>query len=330
MPQIAPTLASFRFTTDELPVGERATAVSRLRDRGLLPLKPLADHVVHVRIAKCFLPGVGILSGTLAGLRQEAAAQTQGITDDLFFAVNLTGRSVVVQRQREITLEDGNAVLLSCGDGNFSVARPEPTRFIGLRVPRRYLAPLVAGLDDRTMVQIPTGAQPVKLLTGYLAALGDLQDIASPSMSRVVAGHVHDLMALSIGPTFDAATAAQGSVRAARLQAIKSDIFENIEDGTLTVTAVAARHGVTPRYVHKLFELEGMTFTQFILELRLDRAHRMLRDERLLARTITAIAYDVGFNDLSHFNRVFRRRYHATPSDIRTMKPPDRHQAPAK
>src|SRR5215813_11170585 len=289
MPQAAPTLASFRFTTDELPLGERAMAVRKLRERGLLPLEPLADHVVHVRIAKRFLPGVGILSGTLAGLRQEAAAQTQGVSDDLFFAVNLTGRSIVVQRQQEIMLGDGYAVLLSCANGNFSVARPEPARFVGLRVPRRYLAPLVAGLDDRTMVQIPAGAQPFKLLTSYLAALGDLQDIASPSTARIVAGHVHDLMALSIGPTLDAAAAVQGSVRAARLRAIKSDIVENIEHGMLTVAAVAARHGVTPRYIHKLFECEGTTFTRFILELRLDRAHRLLRDERLLARTITSI-----------------------------------------
>ena len=35
------------------------------------------------------------------------------------------------------------------------------------------------------------------------------------------------------------------------------------------------------------------------------------------ARTIGAIAYDSGFGDLSYFNHAFRRRYGATPSDIR-------------
>jgi AraC-like DNA-binding protein len=33
--------------------------------------------------------------------------------------------------------------------------------------------------------------------------------------------------------------------------------------------------------------------------------------------SITAIAFDAGFGDLSYFNRTFRRRYGATPSDIR-------------
>jgi AraC-like DNA-binding protein len=36
-----------------------------------------------------------------------------------------------------------------------------------------------------------------------------------------------------------------------------------------------------------------------------------------LKRGISSIAYDVGFGDLSYFNRVFRRQYNATPSDIR-------------
>jgi len=35
------------------------------------------------------------------------------------------------------------------------------------------------------------------------------------------------------------------------------------------------------------------------------------------ARRISDIAYDAGFGDLSYFNRVFRRRYDATPSEIR-------------
>jgi AraC-like DNA-binding protein len=196
-------------------------------------------------------------------------------------------------------------------------------RFIGLRMPRRHLAPLIRDVDDRTMRLVLPGTQPVKLLTGYLAALAELHDPLSPATSRVIAGHVHDLVALSIAPTRDATGFADASVRAARLRTIKSDIIGSVEDCILSVAAVAARHRVTPRYVHKLFESDGATFTQFLTERRLDRAHRMLRDERLLTRTITSIAYDVGFNDLSHFNRAFRRRYHATPSEIRAASGPD-------
>jgi AraC-like DNA-binding protein len=101
------------------------------------------------------------------------------------------------------------------------------------------------------------------------------------------------------------------------VQAIKSDIVANLEDERLSVVAIAVRHGVTPRYVHRLFEREDMTYTQFMLRQRLERVYRLLRDPRLSASSISSIVYDAGFGDLSYFNRFFRRHYHCTPSDVR-------------
>jgi AraC-like DNA-binding protein len=43
----------------------------------------------------------------------------------------------------------------------------------------------------------------------------------------------------------------------------------------------------------------------------------MLRDLRHADRTISTIAFNVGFNDLSYFNRTFRRRFGMTPSEAR-------------
>ncbi len=74
---------------------------------------------------------------------------------------------------------------------------------------------------------------------------------------------------------------------------------------------------VTPRYIHKLFENEGLTFSSFVLGQRLSRAHRILSNPRFADRNISSVAFDVGFGDLSYFNRTFRRRYAATPTDIK-------------
>jgi len=67
-----------------------------------------------------------------------------------------------------------------------------------------------------------------------------------------------------------------------------------------------------------LFDDGGSTFTEYVIAQRLERAHRLLSDPQLSDRTLTAIAFSTGFNDLSHFQRRFRRRYGATPSDVRT------------
>jgi len=43
----------------------------------------------------------------------------------------------------------------------------------------------------------------------------------------------------------------------------------------------------------------------------------MLTDPRWAERSIASIAFDAGFGDLSYFNKMFKRLYDATPSDVR-------------
>ena len=131
---------------------------------------------------------------------------------------------------------------------------------------------------------------------------------------------MHDLAALAIGATGEIAKIAAGrGIRAARLVAIKADIAANFGSNHLSIDLVATRHGITPRYVRKLFENEGTSFSDFVRGRRLSQAYRMLTDRRHFGRTISAIAFDCGFSDLSYFNRTFRRRYGSTPSDVREM-----------
>ena len=103
----------------------------------------------------------------------------------------------------------------------------------------------------------------------------------------------------------------------AAMSAMKVDITEKLASPNLSVEEVAKRQGVSSRYVQMLFEQEGTTFSQYVISQRLLRAHRMLTDPRFADRSITSLAFDAGFGDLSYFNRVFRRCYGGTPSEIR-------------
>ena len=93
--------------------------------------------------------------------------------------------------------------------------------------------------------------------------------------------------------------------------------------GTLDLELIATKlHspsslGVTPRYVQRLFESDGTTFSEFLVGQRLARAHRLLCEPNLGHMAISEIAYDAGFGDLSYFNRRFRRLYGLTPRDVR-------------
>jgi AraC-like DNA-binding protein len=70
-----------------------------------------------------------------------------------------------------------------------------------------------------------------------------------------------------------------------------------------------------------LFESEGLSFTEFVRDERLNRAHRMLASARCAGRKIADIAFTCGFGDISYFNRAFRARFGITPSDVRRDAP---------
>ena len=74
---------------------------------------------------------------------------------------------------------------------------------------------------------------------------------------------------------------------------------------------------MTARYVQMLFESEGTTFTEYVLAQRLARAYRMLGEPASRNRTISAIAFEVGFGNLSYFNRGVPEHFGMTPSDAR-------------
>jgi AraC-like DNA-binding protein len=131
---------------------------------------------------------------------------------------------------------------------------------------------------------------------------------------------MHDLIAATIGATRDGRAIAEGrGIAAARLRAIMTDISAQLGNGDLSVVKIARRHSLTPRYIHKLFENQGLTFSSFVLGQRLSRAHRILSDPNRADRNISSVAFDVGFGDLSYFNRAFRQRYAATPTEIRHL-----------
>lgn len=316
---------SLRFSTDDLPEVARMQAVRELHERAPLPgkiepLEPLPNCPIRVDITKHALPGLGVMSGTLAGIRQAARSRAgaSGSEDDLLLAINVSGRSIARQNDTELKLESGDAMLATRGPEGFSVIRPMPVRFMGLRLPRDTLAPLAGRFDHAPLQLIPRGTEALNLLVAYVSGLFTGEPPQTPQLRRLVVSHIQDLVAATVAPMWSSRAIPGGrAIAAARLRAIMADIAAYLGDCNLTAAVVAQRQRVTPRYVHKLFEQEGLVFSRFVLERRLARAHRMLTDVRLAQRSISSVAYEVGFGDLSYFNRAFRRCYGATPSEVR-------------
>jgi AraC-like DNA-binding protein len=327
---------SFHFSTEGLPPMQRpliwhevfvwdevfGRAISRRQ------LYPLSDEPFRVNMTVRRLANPTVASDIYSGVCVERVIFTVGFrvqrtpglltdgNDDVILQVHETGRRIVSQLRREATAESGGGVVSSNAHTS-TIVLPEPCCFTTIGVPRKLMLALVPGLEDALVRPLPPDARVLRLLMGYLGILDDDHALQTPELQGAVTAHIHDLFALALGATRDAAEIAAGrGLRAARLHAIKTDIAQNLA-GDVSVSALSMRHGVSTRYIRKLFEGENTSLSRFVLGQRLTRVHRMLSDPRYADRTISDIAFTIGFGDLSTFNREFRRRFRMTPSDVR-------------
>lgn len=215
---------------------------------------------------------------------------------------------------RDIATDPGDGMLLSNADASLITCFGKT---LLLNLSRQQLRPLIADFDSALMRRVPPESPMLRLLRGYLDLVEETPEPAA-ELQHLVSSHVYDLVAVTVGAAREAAETARGrGVRAARLHAVKADILAYLADHKLSIDAVAARQGIAPVYIRKLFVNEPLSFSAFVLEHRLTRARRILVDRRFRDRAIGGIAFDAGFGDLSYFNRTFRRRFGASPSEIR-------------
>jgi len=205
------------------------------------------------------------------------------------------------------------------------IDRGRPLRIFGPRggnvryvtVPGAALKVLVAHPED-LLGRVVRPGPALRLLDGYLRSLTSLREPLSSELASTIGIHLLDLVAATLGPTAEAANivTARG-VKGAKLQAILAEVAQRFSDPNFDLNNVAGALGMSRRYVQKLLEGTGKSFTEHLAGCRLERAFAMLTDPRHVHLAIIDIAFAVGFGDVSHFNRTFRRRFGETPSGVR-------------
>jgi AraC-like DNA-binding protein len=306
-----------RFSTDSYPARERVAAWGEALGRHCgvrIDLDPRSaeDFRSTARITRSST--FGLIEGSTSPMRQ---GNSRGliVNDDVTFCSVMTARWGASQLGRSLDLNPGDWSLLSNSDLSV-ITVPEESRHLGLSVPRAAIKSLVPDIGAAFARRIPASSPALQMLMRYLDLAWRDNVVTTPELAAAFTDHVSDLLALALGPRRDAAEEARTrGLAAARLQAIKDDIADNLGRPDLSVYSVAARHSVSVRHVQRLFEESGCTFTQFVMEQRLTAAHKALAARPDVP--IFRIVYDLGFNDVSYFNRSFRQRFGCAPSDVR-------------
>jgi AraC-like DNA-binding protein len=280
-------------------------------------LAPIGPGRVHHSVTPILLPRVRMAGGGGTPMRYT----TLGTDDDEALVLVLATRSpmhmVMDDRTHDLATTD-----ISLADSTISgahVSQLTEGAFNTILVNRKTLLALCPNAEDLV-------GRPLNITPEFKALLFQYSDLVLRQAPRLdmlaqnaVAQHLIDLVTLCLGSGRDETELAKsGGLAASRFEAMKADILARLSDGDLTLAVVAQRHRASTRYVQTLFERAGTTFSEFVLEQRLLLAHRLLSNGLHGTRKISDIAHMAGFGDVSYFHRAFRRRFDATPADIRS------------
>lgn len=307
-------------STEHVPASRRLAYVHDFIARNWAGMRftPLDERDMRIDISVFDLPdAVGVA-------RARYPAMTGGRPRDLLGDGRDNYTLAIVSEDHDVRVEGGNYITVKGGDlllvnegTSFEVRHARAAAVEVVSLGRRQIAARVPRLELQPCYHIPRQAPGAGLFAGYANLLRQSPPQGEKAR-QIAANHIHDLVANVLdGFVPQGGERDRGGIRAARLELARKDIRKLACDPALGIGTIALRQGVSARYIQQLFEREGTTFTQYLRDCRLAMAHRRLQAAPVAG--VAAIAFECGFADLSHFNRVFRQRYGLTPSDVRAQ-----------
>ena len=275
------------------------------------PDVPFAAKMNSIHIGTTML---GRCDGTFTTVRRELR-QVIETSDDRYCLARNTGEraSTFIHRRREFTLRPGSMVLLKLDEPFFAADGTSRKRFTNVHLPMATLRAMVPDVESLVGRELEPGGA-LSLAMDYSNLLLQHPE-AVEEAGMAIAKHLLDLAALGLGARGElAAEARRGGLRAVRLKAVLTILEQRFAEPDFSAQKLAAAAGLSERYVNELLYDAGASFTIRLNELRLRKAADLLSHR---GGRISDIAFECGFNDLSYFNRCFRRRFGLTPTAAR-------------
>ncbi|MBZ9746557.1 helix-turn-helix transcriptional regulator [Mesorhizobium sp. CO1-1-7] len=260
---------------------------------------------------------LGQMSGPVKHATRKASNIANDDEDGYLLMINKADTMLSgVHAGREYAVGRGEAVLVTASEA-LKMNGADSNVWTNVVVPRAILLRAFPQIDDRLGLKIGADSEALELLKRYCLLLESGSPLASADLITHATDTIVDLIGLATGAKGRAAElAGLRGLRAARLEAVLARIAEDFIDPGISAQSVALQLGLSVRYVHDLLQETGMSFSERVLELRLQSAHRMLSHKHSDMR-VSDIALTSGFSDVSYFNRCFRRRFGYTPTSAR-------------
>ena len=280
-----------------------------------LDFEPLADVPFHHWVQPIFDAPRVIRTRLSPGFIFRDSDLVRDGDDSVSLTIAQSATLDIVHRGRELRLARGEATMLQA-DAPGQCGSREGFAVCEIMVSSAEWARRAGCPGDALMRHIGRNSDGLRLLRGYVRSLERTGSATSAEMRQIVGRHLIDLMVLAATPHASIGESSGSAVIAARLRAVLDHIASHFVDPGLSVPKVALSQCISPRYLQRLLEMSGVSFTDRVKELRLQRALALLADTAKRQR-ISDIALQAGFSDISHFNQQFRARFGETPKAAR-------------
>jgi AraC-like DNA-binding protein len=266
-----------------------------------------------------------ILTDTLSS-PQRVLRQNRHISrldkDCYIFGLPQFGRGGLSQRDASFTMHSGAAGLFYASEP-YNLRGTAPVRAFWMEIPQHLLASRFSAgrAPVNTLLNVERGlGRVVAELCTTLAESAVLDDDARAKLGD----EFLDILATAVDVGLDREPTSERTVRKARLRSVKAYIDAHLREPDLSLESIARNNGISLRYLHELFTAMDSSVSDWIWLRRLQQCYSLLTHPEHGARSITEIAFSMGFNSSSHFSNRFREEFGLRPSDVRLGGSPGR------
>ena len=310
-------------STAHLPAREKFDFWNEVICRTVVDLdcRPLERPHFEATIGGFDAPGLGVYDiHTKAHLVYRDKAQIARLDSDALVINYVTeGRLQSEQDGRRVELAAGDAAV-SDAERPYFLAFDRPLGCISVKVSKGDLLRHGFGIDRVTATSLNERSTLHPLVLSYMRQLIKNAPKLSPASGAKAAGVLRELVAASVQEVIDQSSPRLSEHRVVALVRVKAFIEEHLHEPELDPAAVARGVHLSVRYINQLFATEDLATGRYIWQRRLDRVAARLANPGCTATTISAIALEAGFNNLSHFSRAFRQRFGTSAIDYREQQ----------
>jgi AraC-like DNA-binding protein len=256
------------------------------------------------------------VTATAQTVRRTPALIARASEDHFMVNVQTRGRGVVSQDGRDAVLTPGDFAL-------YDSTRPYQLSFHGpfqqlvLKVPGPTLRTALRETHHLTATTVRgdrgAGHILIRMIRTLAADIGSL----APESAAAIADSVTHILAAGLATLPAARPLAVSRLTTFHREQIKDFVAAHLGDPCLSVSRVANALKLSASTLHRAWSGEPCSLADHIRAQRLDAVRRALCDPAHAARSVSEIAFGLGFNDAAHFSRAFRTRFGCSPREMR-------------